>query len=342
MTSMTDMNVGCKSTQGWVDTEIETTNRRLTLSDVKIDRKIHRLWTNGDANSQEYFLIENRQRTDGDSALPGGGLLIWHVDTTVGSNTNENHPMIKLMQADGLDQLKLNFGRGDDGDVYPGSTENALFNSTTNPNSKSYGGSDTFVSVTNIPSPAASMTFDITVKKIDQPPTGHFDPRIWYRLKNTYQPTTHCLGIKDNSNSGLLQMVPIGDFAGQHWQLKANEDGSYFLRTLLLGPNRQLGVQDDKKTPILQPSNSSAKGQHWTIQAWNNPQDGTWHFEVSEADGSRSASADLHTQNAWTEQFQYLDTMEGGPKVEMNQANTGRPTQRWTVEPIRQITEAGF
>lgn len=34
--------------------------------------------------------------------------------------------------------------------------------------------------------------------------------------------------------------------------------------------------------------------------------------------------------------------MEGGPKVEMNQANSGRPTQRWTIEPIRAITETGF
>lgn len=245
--------------------------------------KVHRLWTNGDENSTEYFLIENRQISGSDEFLPGRGLLIWHIDDRMGSNADENHPWVKLMQADGLDQLKQNFGRGDDGDSYPGLTDNRKFSALSNPDSKSYGGADTYVSVTSIPISSSTMTFDITVKQGDQPPTGKFDPKMWYRLRNTYQPTTHCLDVvnDDGTNSkGLVQMAAAGNFSGQHWQLKPNGDGTYFLRTLFLGPDRRLGVQSDKKTPVLEPANDAAKAQYWTIGQWDHPQDGTWHLEV--------------------------------------------------------------
>lgn len=189
------------------------------------------------------------------------------------------------------------------------------------------------------------MTFDITVKKVEQPPTEKFNPRMWYRLRNTYQPSTHCLDvINDNGtdSEGLIQMAVTGKFSGQYWQLKANENGSYCLRTMFLGPERQLGVKDDKKTPILQAANPAARAQYWTIEPWGSPQDGTWHLEVGYLHPCACHLLTHHVQNAWTEQSRYLDTMEGGRKVEMNQANNGRPTQRWTIEPIREMTESGF
>lgn len=274
---------GCKSNQGWVETIVETSNREITLQDVKEAFKVHRLWTDGDTNSKEYFLIENRQTVKGDEFLPGKGLLVWHIDDRVFSNTDENHPWIKLLQADGFDQLKQNFGRGDDGDAYPGFTDNRKFDAVSNPNSKSYEGTDTYVSVTNIPLSNPSMTFDITVRKGDQPPAIKFDDKTWYRLKNTYQPSTHCLDVVNDNGTdskGLLQMAATGNFSGQYWQLKANEDGTYCLRTMFLGPDRQLSVKDDKKTPVLENTNPSALAQYWTIEAWDHPQDGTWRLEV--------------------------------------------------------------
>jgi len=315
----------CKQTQGWIDTVTETDNHQITLADVKSGFKTHRLWTNGDSTSQEYYLIENRQLTGFDESLPGPGLLVWHIDDSVWSNTDENHPKVKIMQADGLDQLKANLGRGDAGDVFPGLANNSTFNATSNPDSKAYAGNDTYVSVTGIPPPAALMTFNVTVKPINQPPTGDFDPKKWYRLKNTFQPQTDSLDvINDNgtNSTGLLQMARDGNFTGQYWQIKSNGDGTYALRTLFLGAGRQLDVySNDKLNPVLANAGFFS-GQFWTIKPWG---DGTWHLE-----------------NAYSGQFLYLDTMEGGPKVAMNQANTGRPTQRWTITPIRDITESGF
>ena len=34
--------------------------------------------------------------------------------------------------------------------------------------------------------------------------------------------------------------------------------------------------------------------------------------------------------------------MQGGPRVEVNASNRGRPTQEWKIEAIRPITEVGF
>lgn len=36
---------------------------------------VYKLWTNGDANSKEYFLIESRKKYVFDRSLPGEGLL---------------------------------------------------------------------------------------------------------------------------------------------------------------------------------------------------------------------------------------------------------------------------
>ncbi|KAF2243358.1 M6 metalloprotease [Trematosphaeria pertusa] len=315
----------CKATQGWIGTITETENHQVTLQDVKSGFKAHRLWTNGDGSSQEYFLIENRQLTGFDASLPGAGLLVWHIDDAVPENTDENHPKVKLMQADGLKDLEDERNRGDGGDPFPGIANKVTFNATSNPHSKAYSGADSFVSVTQIPASTPSMTFNITVKPIAQPPTGDFNPQVWYRLKNTYEPARYSLDvINDNgtNSTGLLQMARDGNFSGQHWQIKSNGDGTYHLRTLFLGAKRQLDVYgNDKYTPVLQKAGFFS-GQFWMIKPWG---DGTWHLE-----------------NAYSGPNLYLDTIEGGPKVKMNSANIGRPTQRWSITRIRDITEPGF
>ena len=65
----------CKKNQGWVTAVRETQNRSLTLGDVKSTHQVHLLWSNDDATSKEYFLIENRQSAGFDRSLPGFGLL---------------------------------------------------------------------------------------------------------------------------------------------------------------------------------------------------------------------------------------------------------------------------
>jgi len=154
----------CKANQGWVSVTNPTSNIT-TINDVKASHIVYRLWKNG-ASGSEYFLVENRQQMLYDQMLPGAGLLIWHVDETISSNSNENHPKVALMQADRLRDLEQGNDRGDAGDPYPGSTNNTAFNNSSTPNSKSYAGADTCVSVTNVSPSGPTMTARLGVQCI--------------------------------------------------------------------------------------------------------------------------------------------------------------------------------
>ena len=75
----------CKLDQGWVDALVDTADNQIYLNDVKanVSKRInanrfgyvHKLWSNGQATGNEYFLVENRTKSGFDSSLPGEGLL---------------------------------------------------------------------------------------------------------------------------------------------------------------------------------------------------------------------------------------------------------------------------
>ncbi len=109
----------------------------------------------------EYFLVENRQLSGYDAGLPGSGLLVWHIDEAVSynnnANANETRPLVKLMQADGLNDLENFVNNGDDGDPFPGSSGQTIFNFDTNPSSKLYSGSNSGVAINSIGNSAPNM-----------------------------------------------------------------------------------------------------------------------------------------------------------------------------------------
>jgi immune inhibitor A len=152
----------CKVQQGWVTVSNVTSNGNISIPDVKTSRNVHRLWKDG-ANEPEYFLIENRQRTGYDSNLPGDGLLVWHIDENQPGNTDENHYLVGLVQSDGNRELELDVNRGDVGDPYPGSTGNTSFTGSSTPNSNSYTGQPSSVSITQVSASGDPMTADASV-----------------------------------------------------------------------------------------------------------------------------------------------------------------------------------
>jgi M6 family metalloprotease-like protein len=108
-------------------------------------------------NTDEFFLLENRQALGSDSAqinpdcqfrtrscAKGPGLLIWHIDQGqvdahgFGQDNRVNSGPVQgvaLVQADGLNELRTPGGknRGDAGDPWPGTTGASLFSPTSNP-----------------------------------------------------------------------------------------------------------------------------------------------------------------------------------------------------------------
>jgi hypothetical protein len=139
----------CKCQQNWARTVNPATNSQRNIPDVKQSKEVLRLW-NGGKPSKEYFLVEHRRRSGYDKFLPGEGLLIWHIDDTIDSNTNELHPKVALLQADGAEDLEHARNRGDGADPYPGTGGRRQFNATSNPSSNSYGDLATNVALTDI------------------------------------------------------------------------------------------------------------------------------------------------------------------------------------------------
>ncbi|HXI12052.1 MAG TPA: M6 family metalloprotease domain-containing protein [Thermoanaerobaculia bacterium] len=152
----------CKATQGWVDVVVQKRNAQVTISDVGKSRTIYRMWKDGTMAS-EYFLVENRQREGFDRGLPSSGLLIWHIDDSITSNTNDSHYKVALLQADGRRDLERAANRGDAGDPYPDNSRNSNFDAESNPSSRSYSGMATSVAVTAIPASSRDMSVRLSV-----------------------------------------------------------------------------------------------------------------------------------------------------------------------------------
>jgi immune inhibitor A len=144
---------------------------------IKDSPTIYKLWTDG-SPANEYFLVENRQKTGYDYHVPYHGLLIYHVDENIedyGANDDEWYPghtgyghyKVALEQADGLWQMEKNINRGDSGDPYPGSSNNRTFDGSSVPNSRSYAEAETYVGVTNISDSGDTMTCDFFVSSLD-------------------------------------------------------------------------------------------------------------------------------------------------------------------------------
>jgi M6 family metalloprotease-like protein len=109
----------------------------------------------------EYFLLENRQRVGYDRALPGCGVLIWHIDETRAAdkpNAQDDRRMVQLEEADAN---RSPFGQGD---AFLGS---AAFSDTSNPNSRLYDGSSSGIRAANFSSACApAMSVDLSVGSV--------------------------------------------------------------------------------------------------------------------------------------------------------------------------------
>src|SRR3989344_2238515 len=138
---------------------ISSSGTTVNLLNVEQNPIVYKLWKNNQFGN-EYFLIENRQKIGYDVSLPESqpGLLIWHIDESKGGNTqewypgntNNGHYKVALEQADGYFDLEQGYGRGDNGDPWPGYYNKIYFKSTTTPNSKSYSNQDTFVKIEQV------------------------------------------------------------------------------------------------------------------------------------------------------------------------------------------------
>jgi len=162
-----DLDAPSKIELEFVDPIVPRTNATglaLVASSAGVPPTIYRVWSHGLFGLQ-YFVIENRRPTGLDARLPGGGMLVYHVDLTRATNDGGSGARVRLLQADGRDDLGGYANPGDAGDAWPGSgSQCCRLDATTQPNTRAVDGSDTEIAIANISSPTGTMHFDLQVE----------------------------------------------------------------------------------------------------------------------------------------------------------------------------------
>lgn len=172
------MSAWAKSILGWVDVvELtpETEYGTVSLPGVRETGQVLRYDLPG---TNQYYLLENRQRAGFDQDLYAPGLLIWSVDDDVvlerwatnrvnASGTSPGFG-VALIQADGRrDMERFAANRGDGGDPFPGSTDRRDFHAGTVPGSFTRAGAAAAFTLTGLREAGAELAFELTTR------TGH-------------------------------------------------------------------------------------------------------------------------------------------------------------------------
>ena len=112
--------------------------------------------------NNEFFTIENRQRTGWDSYLPGHGMIVTRVDSTNTSiwtnnkvNCNPEHNYFEILRAG-------NSTSGDSGtDPFPGSLGNPMLTNATNPSLKTWAGKSNAFNIVGIQEKDGIIYFEV-------------------------------------------------------------------------------------------------------------------------------------------------------------------------------------
>lgn len=117
-----------------------------------------KVFPDGATSGSQYWLVENRRQTGVDAAIPGSGLLVWHVDETVANNDNEARKLVDVEEAGGVQGMDDPYDYGGPEDPYPGTANNRTFNDASIPNSRLYSGASSDVFVDTISNDGDAMT----------------------------------------------------------------------------------------------------------------------------------------------------------------------------------------
>ncbi len=200
------MTAWSKAQLGWVTpVAITATTTDLVLPAAATHAVAYRVWRDGAAGSDEYFLIENRQnvgfdaglvRRQVDYGLPlADGLLLYHVDDAMGSNTNDHHRLLDVEDASpwilndgsarenldgvidyGVRRYVWSYNRGDNGDTWPGFSavngdstdwlsprDRDRFADDTTPGAEDYACAPTGVAITHIVLSGDDVVADVEI-----------------------------------------------------------------------------------------------------------------------------------------------------------------------------------
>ncbi|HEU5150838.1 MAG TPA: M6 family metalloprotease domain-containing protein [Iamia sp.] len=149
---------------GWVDPVVVTASREVTLRPADAGGHPVFICNPATMSDDQYVLVEYRRAKGQDTYLPDSGVAIYVVDESIADVDDEGRLAVKLLQADGRDDLAKGFNRGntgDDGDLFAGG---AAVDATTTPALVLPDGKDPGVRIAVDGTPGADeMTITITI-----------------------------------------------------------------------------------------------------------------------------------------------------------------------------------
>ncbi|MBN2777846.1 MAG: M6 family metalloprotease domain-containing protein [Bacteroidales bacterium] len=125
--------------------------------------------------SNEYFLLENRQKISWDLYIPHHGLIIYHVDEDyIASNGNyfNTDPDFQGFDLVEADNTQTEGSRT--GDPFPGASNNTSFTDATTPSAQSYSSQNTNKPVTDIQEISQIIYFDFMGGAVSGVPVAEF------------------------------------------------------------------------------------------------------------------------------------------------------------------------
>ncbi len=123
-----DHNAFSKYILGWLTPIVlngEATDISLLPSSQSTDAILLKKDADETTKYDEFFIVQYRDKSLNDINLPGEGLIIWHVDATLNEwgwfendNSYSDNKFIRLIQADGLEEIELNKSNADKEDFF--------------------------------------------------------------------------------------------------------------------------------------------------------------------------------------------------------------------------------
>lgn len=153
---------------GWATPTIINGATSFTIPDISSNPAIY-IYNTSTAN--EYFMLENRQKTGFNSGCPGHGLVIYHYSKTIWDATqNRTSPQgfypVCASASTNPSNTALSYGLiNTSGCTFPGTLNKKAFYDAGIPNSKSWAGNNTQLPLTNITentNGTVSLTFTTT------------------------------------------------------------------------------------------------------------------------------------------------------------------------------------
>ena len=163
------LNMYSKMKLGWVTPEILNSPTTITdMTNACENPVAYRINTN---TSNEYFLLENRQRIKFDSSIPGSGLIVYRVHSQIANYINSNsvnasHPQRMYPVCAGASVAIPNSSPSSYGNIntgqctFPGTKNNTSFTDEGIPSMKSWGNGNTNKPITNIKNVSGLVSFD--------------------------------------------------------------------------------------------------------------------------------------------------------------------------------------